>query len=128
MVGYIELMVNNGVWHVATRVAMDIIENEKKYGEIIVKAILEQKEEYVEVKSKRKRKEPQLIVVKVWEVELSAKYRGFDGFYENAEHEILFTYKDQQQPDYNRMTELLRTMIRMAYNANARAPLKKFIR
>jgi hypothetical protein len=117
MVGYIELMVNNGAWHISTTVAVDAVDGEKKDGEIVVTAVLNHCSDYEGEGGEDAQ----------WHVKLSVAFHGFDGFYEDAVHEVSFTYRTQQL-DYEALGSLLRTLIKIAYNAHARLPISAFIR
>lgn len=116
VVGYIELMVNHGVWHVMTSAAMDAVADGVKDGTITIKVVGIHGCDIYE--GKEGGGDP----FNGWLFELSAKFQGFDGFYENAEH-VVAKLIMTEEPNFDIMRFELRDLINMAYNASARRPL-----
>ena len=117
VMGYVELMVKHGAWHVMTSVSMDAVVDDRKEGAVTVKVVgihgcdIYEDEEGGED------------TFRGWLFELSAKFQGFDGYYENAEHTVAKLIRTEN-PDFDVMRFELRDLVRMAYNARALRPLE----
>jgi hypothetical protein len=121
VVGYLELMVNHGVWHVMTSVGVDVVVDGVKEGVVTAKVVgIYFRDDY---EGKECIGDP----FKGWLFEISAAFQGFDGYYENAEH-MVATLVRTESPDFDVMFNVirfeLRDLVRMAYNAHARRPLR----
>jgi hypothetical protein len=116
VVGYVELMVKRGVWHVTTSVSMDAVVDGVREGAVTVKVVGIYGCDIYEGEGGGGDS------FSGWLFELSAKFQGFDGFYEDAEH-VVAKIMRTESPDFDVMYFELRDLVKMAYNARARRPL-----